>query len=64
VAVVLYGYADASRSSFGSCFTTPQGLRIRYGLWGRDISHQSSNFWELQNLADAMEWELVDQFPV
>jgi len=64
VAVVLYGYANASRSGSGSCFATPQGLRIRYGLWGRVISHQSSNFQELQNLADTVEWELVDQFPV
>jgi hypothetical protein len=64
VAVVLYGYADASRSGFGSSFITPQGLQIRYGLWGRDISHQSSNFRELQNLADVVEWELIDQFPI
>jgi hypothetical protein len=32
VGVVLYGYADTSRSGFGSSFLTPAGLRICYGL--------------------------------
>jgi hypothetical protein len=64
VGVVLYGYADASRSGFGSSFLTPAGLRIHYGLWGRDLLHLSSNFRELRNLVNAVEWELVDQFPV
>jgi hypothetical protein len=62
--MVLYGYADASQTGFGSSFITLQGLQIRYGLWGRDISHQSSNFRELRNVADAVEWELVDRFPI
>ncbi len=64
VLVVLYGYGDASRTGFGSCFVSPSGTRIRYGLWGRVVSHQSSNFRELRNLADALECELADQFPV
>jgi hypothetical protein len=64
VAVVLYGFADASRTGFGSSFITPAGMRVRYGLWGRDISHRSSNFRELRNVADAVEWELADRFPV
>jgi hypothetical protein len=64
VLVVLYGYGDASRTGFGSSFFSFEGVRVRYGLWGRDISHQSSNFRELHNLVDAVEWELVDQFPV
>ncbi len=64
VLVVLYGYGDASRTGFGSCFVSPSGTRIRYGLWGRDVSHQSSNFRELRNLANALECELADQFPV
>jgi hypothetical protein len=61
---VLYGYGDASHSGFGSSFITPSGVRIRYGLWGRDLSHRSSNTRELQNLADALQYELEDHFPV
>jgi len=64
VAVVWYGYGDASRSGFGSSFITPSGVRLRYGLWGRDLSHQSSNFREMRNLVDALDYELEDQFPV
>jgi hypothetical protein len=62
--MVLYGYADASRTGFGSSIITPHSLRLRYGLWGRDTSHQSSNFRELRNVADAVEWEMADHFPI
>jgi hypothetical protein len=64
IAVVWYGFGDASRSGFGSSFLRPSGIRVRYGLWGRDLSHQSSNFCELRNFADALDYELEDQFPV
>lgn len=39
------------------------GLHYHYGLWGRDISHQSSIYWELRNLVDVIDYELLDQFP-
>jgi hypothetical protein len=64
VAVVLYGFGDASRTGFGSSFITPSGARVRHGLWGRDLSHRSSNFRELQNLVDALDYELEDTFPI
>ncbi len=64
VAIVMYGYGDASHSGFGSSFVTPSGVHVRHGLWGRDISHHSSNFRKLQNLADTLEFELEDQFPI
>lgn len=62
--VVLYGFADASGSGFGSSLLSPNGLHFRYGLWGRDLSHQSSNYRELRNLVDTVDYELLDQFPV
>ncbi len=63
VMIVIYGYGDASGHGFGSTFYTPTGLKYRYGLWGRDASHQSSNFRELANLVQAASLELQDTFP-
>ncbi len=62
--IVIYGFSDASGSGFGSSSLSPSGLHYRYGLWGRDISHQSSNYRELHNLVDVVDYELLDQFPV
>jgi hypothetical protein len=64
VLVTLYGFADASAEGFGSTLMTPSGLQYRYGLWGRDLSHQSSNYQELRNLLDLVDLEMSDEFPV
>jgi hypothetical protein len=64
VMLVWYGFGDASRTGFGSSFITPTGTKVWTGLWGRDLSHQSSNFRELWNLSDALIYELEDRFPV
>jgi hypothetical protein len=32
VYTALYGFADASGSGFGSCFTSPDGIHYKYGL--------------------------------
>jgi hypothetical protein len=61
--LVFYGFADASGEVFGSTVHTPSGLALRYGLWGRDISHQSSNYRELRNLVETVDLELQDHFP-
>jgi hypothetical protein len=63
VMVVWYGFADASGSGFGSSVLTPEGIKYRFGLWGRDLSHQSSNFREFHNLIDTVQLELADVFP-
>jgi hypothetical protein len=63
VIVALYGFGDASGEGFGSTLLTPHGLCYRYGLWGRDLSHQSSNFRELHNLVDIVDVEITDAFP-
>jgi hypothetical protein len=63
VIIALYGFGDASGEGFGGTLLTPQGIRYRYGLWGRDVSHQSSNFREMQNLVEMVDVELADTFP-
>ncbi len=64
VLITLYGFGDASGDGFGSTMVTPSGLRYRYGLWGRDLSYQSSNYREMRNLVDLVALELEDNFPV
>ena len=52
---VLYGFGDASGGGFGSSWETAQGVRYRYGTWGRDEEDASSNFRELKNLVETLE---------
>jgi len=52
----IYGFADASGSGFGSTFALPNSeVRYRYGVWGRDADHVSSNYHELRNVVEALE---------
>jgi hypothetical protein len=53
VAVVFYGFGDASGSGFGSTITTSAGIHFRYGVWGDDLAGLSSNYRELFNLSEA-----------
>lgn len=62
--VVLYGFADASGPGFRSTFLSPAEIQYRLGPWGRDLSHASSNYRELCNLVNAVDYEHLDQFPV
>jgi len=59
-----YGFEDASGNGFGRTLTSEQGLKFSYGLWGRDLSHQSSNYREFRNLFNLVELEMADSFPV
>ncbi len=52
-----YSFGDASLAGFGSTVERPDGLQGRYGLWGADEEHQSSNFRELRNLVETVEEE-------
>jgi len=52
---VLYGFGDASGGGFGSSWETAQGVRYRYGTWGRDEEDASSNLRELKNLVETLE---------
>ena len=56
-----YGFGDASKSSFGSTFQTNDGISYRYGTWGSDGQSKSSNFRELQNLAQSIEKEVKNK---
>lgn len=55
--LVRYGFGDASKSGFGSTIETAKGISYRYGTWGIDCESKSSNFRELENLAQALEEE-------
>jgi hypothetical protein len=61
IVVALYGFADASGSGFGSSVQLPDSrIQKRYGMWGRDVDDQSSNYRELPNLVDTVEANLSD----
>jgi hypothetical protein len=64
VIMALYGFGDASGEGFGGTLLTPSGIRYQYGLWGRDVSHASSNYYELRNLVDLVDLEMQDEFRV
>lgn len=56
IAVVIYGFRDASVAGFGSTLKLPDGCTFfRHGLWGRDADDVSLNFRELSNLVDTIE---------
>ena len=57
IAVVKYGFGDASGEGFGaSWMSNKAGVRFRYGVWGRDANEgKSSNYRELKNLVDSVE---------
>jgi len=55
-ATCIYGFADASGLGFGSTFALPGGGTLyRYGIWGRDADHSSSNYQELWNVVESLE---------
>jgi len=55
VHVVKYGFGDTSKAGFGSTLETKNRIPYRYGTWGSDAESQSSNFRELENLAQSLE---------
>ena len=57
VLTAIYGFGDASSGGFGSSIERPGGIGLRYGIWGRDVDNESSNFRELKNLVEAVEEE-------
>lgn len=57
VSLVKYGFGDASKSGFGSTIEVENGIAYRYGIWGTDTRDESSNYRELENLAEALEAE-------
>lgn len=56
--VAKYGFVDASGSGFGSSLGLCEGVRVRHGIWGRDVNSRSSNYRELRNLVESVEEEV------
>jgi len=57
ISMVRYGFGDASKSGFGSTIEVENGVAFRYGLWSTEGQEESSNFRELENLAETLEKE-------
>ena len=55
---VMYGFADASGSGFGSTFEARDGTRFRIGMWSGDESDETSSNWkEFTNVVKSLEEE-------
>ena len=51
---LLYGFADASGTGFGSSVVSNKGIRIRVGVWGRDEDEEETSNWkEFTNSVEA-----------
>jgi len=57
VLTAVYGFGDASSGGFGFSVERPDGIQVRYGIWGRDEETASSNYRELLNLVLSVEAE-------
>ena len=55
LAIALFGFGDASGSGFGSSWESSTGTAYRFGTWGKEMSSESSNLREFQNLVDTLE---------
>ena len=55
VYVLLYGFADAPGSGFGSILLSDKGVRFRMGTWEKDVESNSSNWKEFENLVESLE---------
>jgi hypothetical protein len=54
-AVVLYGFGNASGSSFGTSLLINDTLHYRHGQWSTEHAENSLNYCELRNLVYAIE---------
>jgi hypothetical protein len=62
-ASLVYGCGDASGSGFGASFVSDNNdqsgkISYRIGIWGSDEDDALSNFRELQNLVESIEYEV------
>jgi hypothetical protein len=56
VYTILYGFADASGSGFGSTIMLNGAVKYRIGTWGPD-EDETSNYREFENVVDALREE-------
>ena len=54
IKMALYAFGDASGGGFGASWEVKEGIRYRFGTWGKDKDDESSNLRELANLADSL----------
>jgi len=54
---VLYGFADASGTGFGSSLKISEGLSYRIGVWNEAEASETSNYREFTNVIEALEEE-------
>ena len=59
-ATVIYSFADASGSGFGSSLMTSDEILYMSGQWSEEIGSKSSNNRELANLVNALEKSLSE----
>jgi hypothetical protein len=57
---ILYGFADASGTGFGSTILGEDGIAYRIGTWESDVDEDSSNFREFENVVCALEEEALN----
>jgi hypothetical protein len=57
VYTIIYGFADASGSGYGSTVLLGGGIHYRIGTWGSDSEDDSSNFREFENVVDTLRKE-------
>ena len=55
--LLIYGFADASKSGFGASMQYDDNIRYRIGTWGADEDNSSSNFREFANVVETLEDE-------
>lgn len=64
--IVRYGFGDASGTGFSTSISTTvggkEGLRLRVGVWGRDLETEHSSYTEMRNWTEALEREGADGF--
>lgn len=57
ISLLIYGFADASKSGLGSILDLGDRTKYRIGVWGADSSDNSSNWREFRNLVLTLEEE-------
>jgi hypothetical protein len=57
VLFVLYGFADASGTGFGSSLRLFESLSYRIGVWNKDEASETSNYREFSNVIESLEEE-------
>jgi hypothetical protein len=59
--LVYYGFSNASGCGFGATLQIGDKIVYEYGQWTQEVSEtRSSNWKELNNLAETLEWVVVE----